>query len=86
MTDDRTNAGGEAAAGEPALTQKNSATVQGEAILADAGTAEDLGGDTSTRANAGAMPPSYGAAGGTTDAYEESAGEADSHGTGSSTR
>ncbi|MDB5071994.1 MAG: hypothetical protein JWM87_3105 [Candidatus Eremiobacteraeota bacterium] len=83
MTDDRTNAGGQAATGEPALTQKNSATVRGEEILADSGTAEDLSGETTTRTKTGAMPPSYGAAGGTTDAYEESAGEADSHGSGS---
>jgi hypothetical protein len=83
MTDDRTNAGGEAATGEPALTQKNSATIRGEEILADSGTAGDLAGETGTRTTTGSMPPSYGAAGDTTDAYEESAGEADSHGSGS---
>jgi hypothetical protein len=91
MTDDRTSTSGEAAAAEPALTEKNSETVREETTLADEGgttadegrtTAPNLSGETSTRTKSGAIPSSYGAAGGTTDAYEEGAGEAESHGSG----
>jgi hypothetical protein len=62
MSNERTNSGNGAAADEPALTQKNSQTVTGETTLAD---------QTSTRTETGAIPSSYGAAGGTTDATEE---------------
>jgi hypothetical protein len=63
MSNDRTNTRGDAATSEPALTQKNSQTIIGE---------ETLAGDGGS-----AVPSSYGAAGGTTDAYEEGAGQAD---------
>ena len=46
---------------EPALTQRNTATVGGE---------QDLGAD----AGGGATAPTYGPAGNTTDAEEEGAG------------
>jgi hypothetical protein len=72
MTDDRTNSGGQAATGEPALTQKNSATVRGEETLAaDGGTAESYAdGEAGGRPKTAASAPVYGAAGDTTDAYE----------------
>ena len=83
MSNDRTSAGGDAATSEPALTQKNSQTVIGEDTLAgDGGAVEsNLDRETSTRTRSGAIPSSYGAAGGTTDAYEEGAGEADAEAT-----
>jgi hypothetical protein len=56
--------------GEPALTQRNSETVRGETTLADDSASESLE-ETSTRTKSGAIPASYGAAGGTTDATEE---------------
>jgi hypothetical protein len=56
---------------EPALTQRNSETVRGETTLADEGTAESNLDESSTRTRGGAIPTSYGAAGGTTDATEE---------------
>lgn len=72
MDDDRTNAGGDTANDEPALTQKNTETVRGEATLAKGESTEsNLSGETSTRTKLGAVPSSYGAAGGTTDATEE---------------
>jgi hypothetical protein len=46
----------EGATDEPALTQRNTETIRGEETLADDGSA---------------VPASYGAAGGTTDATEE---------------
>lgn len=64
---------------EPALTQKNSQTIIGEDTLASDGTTAEsnLDTETSTRTRSGAIPSSYGASGGTTDAYEEGAGQAD---------
>jgi len=56
---------------EPALTQRNSETVRGETTLADDTTSEGNVEETSTRTKSGAIPASYGAAGGTTDATEE---------------
>lgn len=71
MNENRTNSE-EGATGEPALTQRNSETVRGETNLADQGPAEsNLDDQTSTRTRSGAIPSSYGAAGGTTDATEE---------------
>jgi hypothetical protein len=68
---DRTNSG-DPNTDEPALTERNSETVRGETTLADDGTAEsNLDRGTSTRTGLGAIPSSYGAAGGTTDATEE---------------
>ena len=76
MKDERSGDRDTGAAEEPALTQKNSATVRGEETLADTGTVEsNQVGDTSTHTKLGTIPSSYGAAGGTTDAYEEGAGE-----------
>jgi hypothetical protein len=56
---------------EPALTQRNTETVRGETELADESTAESNLDESSTRTKSGAIPSSYGAAGGTTDATEE---------------
>ena len=73
MTEDRTNAGGEAATAEPALTQKNSQTIRGEELLADdvGGVELNVDGYSGTRPKAAnASAPVYGAAGDTTDAYE----------------
>ncbi|HYW52829.1 MAG TPA: hypothetical protein VFF00_08190 [Candidatus Elarobacter sp.] len=67
---DRTDPG-ETATDEPALTQQNSETIRGETTLADGGTAESNVDESSTRTRSGAIPSSYGAAGGTTDATEE---------------
>jgi hypothetical protein len=67
---DRTESG-QTANDEPALTQQNSETVRGETTLADEGTAESNLDESSTRTRSGAIPSSYGAAGGTTDATEE---------------
>ncbi|MEA2688207.1 MAG: hypothetical protein QOD51_814 [Candidatus Eremiobacteraeota bacterium] len=79
MSNDRTSTRGDAATSEPSLTQKNSQTIIAEDALAgESGTAEsNLDRETSTRTRSGAIPSSYGAAGGTTDAYEEGAGQAD---------
>jgi hypothetical protein len=66
---DRTDSGN--TTDEPALTQQNSDTVRGETTLADQGTAESNLDESSTRTRSGAIPSSYGAAGGTTDATEE---------------
>ena len=57
------------ATSEPQLTDQNSRTVRGEEILADGGTVES--NETNTRSKSVAIPSSYGAAGGTTDATEE---------------
>lgn len=71
MNDNGTNSD-DGATDEPALTQRNSETVRGETNLAGEGTAEsNLDDQTSTRTRSGAIPSSYGAAGGTTDATEE---------------
>ena len=68
---DRTNPGTENN-DEPGLTERNTETVRGEDQLADESTAEsNLDDSTSTRTRLGAIPSSYGAAGGTTDATEE---------------
>ncbi|HEY0396412.1 MAG TPA: hypothetical protein VGD01_18190 [Candidatus Elarobacter sp.] len=66
---DRTNSD-EGATDEPALTQRNTETIRGEETLVGEGSTEsNLGGDSGTRPRA--VPSSYGAAGGTTDATEE---------------
>ncbi len=70
--DDRTNSGGGGTAGEPGLTQKNSATVKGEETLADAA-AEQV--ETSTHPRGGAVPSSYGSHGGTAPQADEGSGE-----------
>jgi hypothetical protein len=55
---------------EPALTQRNTATVQGvEDLSADA----SGGGESSSGKSAGGAAPTYGPAGNTTDAEEEGA-------------
>jgi hypothetical protein len=84
MKDDRTNARETGANDEPALTEKNSLTVLGEDLLADEAVDVEskLTGEASTHTKLGAIPSSYGAAGGTTDAYEEGAGEHGREGTG----
>jgi len=60
----------EGALDEPALTQKNSATILEEDQITDSG-ASSLERQTSERAKVRVIPSSYGAAGGTTDATEE---------------
>ncbi|MBV8368695.1 MAG: hypothetical protein JO036_07120 [Candidatus Eremiobacteraeota bacterium] len=77
MNEDGTNARETGTADEPALTEKNSRTVLGEETLADESVEVESNrpGATSTHTKVGAIPASYGAAGGTTDAYEEGAGE-----------
>ena len=70
--DDRTKPGDAGTASEPALTQKNSATVKGEESLAE-GAAERI--ETSTHARDGAIPSSYGSHGGTAPQADEGSGE-----------
>ncbi len=71
MNDDRTNGAGKGATDEPGITEKNSRTIRGEEILTEGGPVESNQGATSTRTRVGAIPSSYGAAGGTTDATED---------------
>ena len=71
MNDDTTNDSGQGTTDEPALTQRNTETIRGETTLAGDGTEESNAGESSTRTKTGAIPSSYGAAGGTTDATEE---------------
>ena len=70
MNDDRTNGAAQGANDEPGLTQTNSRTIRGEETLENGGTVES-NVETSTRTKSGAVPSSYGAAGGTVDATEE---------------
>ena len=74
---------GKVPADEPALTEKNTETIRGEEQLADEGAGTESNVETSARTRSTVVPSSYGAAGGTTDAYEEGAGESGSHRTGS---
>jgi hypothetical protein len=60
----------EGALDEPALTQKNSATVLGEEQITDSGESS-AERDASERTQVRVMPSSYGAAGDTADATEE---------------
>ncbi len=69
--DQNTTNSGQGTTDEPALTQRNTETVRGETALADESTAESNLDESSTRTKSGAVPSSYGAAGGTTDATEE---------------
>ena len=69
MNDETTNEQG--TTDEPALTQRNTETIRGETTLADETTEESNVEETSTHTKSGAIPSSYGAAGGTTDATEE---------------
>ena len=73
MNDDRTNGAGRSAGDEPALTEKNTRTIRGEEILEDSASRveSNLDAQTSTRTKLGAIPSSYGSAGGTADATEE---------------
>ena len=84
MNNDRTNAGQTGASDEPGLTEKNSRTVLGEETLADESVEVESKrtGDTSTHTKLGVIPASYGAAGGTTDAYEEGADQHKDEGAG----
>ncbi|HEV3088581.1 MAG TPA: hypothetical protein VGX96_15310 [Candidatus Elarobacter sp.] len=84
MNDDRTQARDVGETEEPELTEKNSRTISAEEMLADESTEVEskLTGETSTHTKLGVIPSSYGAAGGTTDAYEEGAGEHEGEGTG----
>lgn len=66
----RTNPGA-GATDEPALTQTNSRTIRAEEQLEDNTDVEDNVEETSTHTKIGAIPTSYGAAGGTSDATEE---------------
>ncbi len=69
---DRTNGGGQGTTDEPALTETNARTIRGEEQLGTQKTSVESNVDgTSTRTRSGAIPSSYGAAGGTTDATEE---------------
>ncbi|HEY0614129.1 MAG TPA: hypothetical protein VGC96_05795 [Candidatus Elarobacter sp.] len=62
----------EGATDEPALTERNTETIRGEETLADETTSEsNVDTATAARTGLGAVPSSYGAAGGTTDATEE---------------
>ena len=70
MNDDTTNSA-DNTTDEPALTQRNTETVRGETTLADEGDTESNLDESSTHTKSGAIPSSYGAAGGTTDATEE---------------
>lgn len=58
---------------EPALTQRNTATVGGEQELG-----RDADGDPAPGASTADAAPTYGPAGNTTDAEEEGAGDAGS--------
>lgn len=71
MNDDRTTDSDQGTTDEPALTQRNTETIRGETTLADEGPEESELDESSTRTKSGAIPSSYGAAGGTTDATEE---------------
>jgi hypothetical protein len=72
MNDDTTAVPDAGTSEEPALTQRNTATVQGEEDLS--AEAASAGGESS----AGGGAPTYGPAGDTTDAEEE--GAPDGHG------
>jgi hypothetical protein len=69
MNNNRTNPD-EGALDEPTLTQKNSATVHGEEILAEDDSAESNRNEE-PGLNTASVRTSYGAGGGTTDATEE---------------
>jgi hypothetical protein len=58
---------------EPALTQRNTATVGGEQVLSAESAAGNGGGGSSTGGRSDTAP-TYGPAGSTTDAEEEGAG------------
>lgn len=59
---------------EPALTQRNTATVHAEKDLSAAVSADDGGGASSSSSGGDDAAPTYGPAGDTTDAQEEGAG------------
>lgn len=82
VTGEETLASDDAAGGADTAAGSDTDEDTGTDTSTETDTEAVLDGSTSTHTKLGAIPSSYGAAGGTTDAYEEGAGESESGGSG----